>query len=71
MKEYCEWTILLGWLDVVIDNPCVFVFFFLHLYNDMILFTLSIISCGFTFGLFKRPHTNGDVFLIYKSMINP
>ena len=26
---------------------------------------------GFAFGFPERPHTNGDVFLTYKPMINP
>ena len=37
----------------------------------MILSTLSISSHGFAFGFPKRPHTNEDVFLTYKLMINP
>ena len=41
------------------------------LYNGMILSTLSMSSLGFAFGFPKRPHTNGDVFLIYKPMIIP
>ena len=41
------------------------------LHNDMILSTLSIISHDFVFCFPKKPHTNGDVFLTYKSMINP
>ena len=41
------------------------------LYNGMILSTLSISSHGFAFGFPERPHTNGDVFLTSKHMINP
>ena len=36
------------------------------LYNVMILSILSISSSGFSLGLPKR-HTNGDVFVTYKS----
>ena len=39
------------------------------LYNGMILSTLSISSHGFALGFPKRPYTNDDVFLTYKSMI--
>ena len=40
------------------------------LYNGMILSILSINSHGFAFDFFKRPHTNRDMFFIYKPMIN-
>ena len=35
----------------------------------MILSTLSISFHGFALGFPERPHTNGDVFLVYKLMI--
>ena len=41
------------------------------LHNGMILSSLSISSHGFALGFPKSPHTNGDVFLIYKHMIVP
>ena len=37
----------------------------------MILSTLRISSHGFTFDFPKILHTNGDIFLTYKLMINP
>ena len=42
-----------------------------NLHNGMTLSTLSISSHGFAFGFPKKSHTNGDVFLTYKLMINP
>ena len=35
------------------------------LHNGIILSILNISSRDFTFGLLKRPHINGDVFLTY------
>ena len=42
-----------------------------NLHDGMILSTLSVSSHGFVFGFPKRSRTNRDVFLPYKSMINP
>ena len=39
------------------------------LHNGMILSTLSMNSHDFALGFPKGPHTSGDVFLTYKSMI--
>ena len=40
------------------------------LYNSMIFSTLNS-SHGFAFDFSKRPHMDRNVFLTYKSMINP
>ena len=42
-----------------------------NLHNSMILSTLSISSRGCTLGFLKRSYSNGDLFFIYKLIINP